>query len=257
MSEIFDLSSVFIPLDGPGRRYCSTREVRMGDVDPTNEIRLDAVARYGQDVANDDALDVQIPSAMDFVIRKSTVLVNQPARFRETVEITTFCNGIGSRWAGRQTRIVGDRGADIDISAVWVHINRKTGVPRKLDEAFLEGYQESALGRRVSTKLSPRSDPPTDAQTQPWPFRWSDLDLLGHVNNAAYWPAVEQVINRLGLSRKRLRVELEFRNPAPPHSRATLHWKPASPGDNNDSAELWLVDVSGSTYYATAALSQF
>ncbi len=229
----------------------------MGDVDPANEIRFDALARYAQDIANDDALDVQIPAAMDFVIRKSTVLVNRPASFRETVEVTTFCNGIGGRWAGRQTKIVGDRGADIDISAVWVHINRESGVPRRLGETFLDGYQESAVGRKVSTKLAQRGDPPKDAKGQPWPFRWTDFDLLGHVNNAAYWPAVEQVISQLGIARTRLRVELEFRNPAPPDSHAVLLWAPCPTSPSEATAEMWLVDSAGDTTYATATLSPF
>jgi acyl-ACP thioesterase len=34
---------------------------------------------------------------------------------------------------------------------------------------------------------------------QPWPIRWSDLDVVGHVNNAAYWEAVEEVCHQRGL----------------------------------------------------------
>ena len=37
-------------------------------------------------------------------------------------------------------------------------------------------------------------DPPVGAAAEPWRLRAVDIDLLGHVNNAAYWAAVEEQI---------------------------------------------------------------
>ena len=45
-------------------------------------------------------------------------------------------------------------------------------------------------GRGASVRLRhPR--PPADAVAEPWSFRATDLDLVGHVNNSHYWEAVE------------------------------------------------------------------
>jgi acyl-ACP thioesterase len=32
------------------------------------------------------------------------------------------------------------------------------------------------------------------AAAEPWPLRAVDIDLLGHVNNAAYWAAIEEQV---------------------------------------------------------------
>jgi acyl-ACP thioesterase len=37
-------------------------------------------------------------------------------------------------------------------------------------------------------------DPPVGAAAEPWTLRAVDIDLLGHVNNAAYWAAVEEQV---------------------------------------------------------------
>jgi acyl-ACP thioesterase len=41
-------------------------------------------------------------------------------------------------------------------------------------------------------------------------LRATDLDVVGHVNNAAYWAPVEQELGRRGLPRVRT-AEIEFR----------------------------------------------
>jgi acyl-ACP thioesterase len=46
---------------------------------------------------------------------------------------------------------------------------------------------------------------------RPWPVRTSDFDLLGHVNNAAYWFAVEDELARVAPARASVSAELEHR----------------------------------------------
>jgi acyl-ACP thioesterase len=46
---------------------------------------------------------------------------------------------------------------------------------------------------------------------QPWPLRATDLDRLGHVNNAAYWAAFEEAFR--GRLEGPLRAVLEYRRP--------------------------------------------
>lgn len=54
--------------------------------------------------------------------------------------------------------------------------------------------------------------PPAEVSVVAWPLRFTDFDVLGHVNNAAAWSVVEEVLStRRGL-RAPLRAELEFRN---------------------------------------------
>ena len=69
-------------------------------------------------------------------------------------------------------------------------------------------YAEAAGGRPVSTKLT-LPDPPADAERIAWPLRAVDVDLHGHVNNAVYWQAVEEVLTIDGP----LSAELDYRQP--------------------------------------------
>ena len=47
-----------------------------------------------------------------------------------------------------------------------------------------------------------------------WPLRTTDVDVLGHVNNAAYWKAVEhQLHGREPDLRAPVRARLDYRHP--------------------------------------------
>jgi acyl-ACP thioesterase len=194
------------------RRFTADRPVRLGDVTPSGRLRFDAVARYLQDIAADDAADAGADEpGTAWVVRRTIIDVTEPARYLERVRVTTWCSGAGSRWAERSTAIDGDHGARLLARSVWVHVNLASGRPARLPPSFDRLYGESAQGRTVSHRLV-HPPPPPDAARRPWPLRRSDLDVLGHMNNAAYWQPVEEVLAaRPDVSRRHLRAELEHR----------------------------------------------
>jgi acyl-ACP thioesterase len=64
----------------------------------------------------------------------------------------------------------------------------------------------------VSTRLDLEEPDPIEARIA-WPLRATDIDLLGHVNNAAYWNAIEQCLLRAGPDPRRpLRARLDHRH---------------------------------------------
>jgi acyl-ACP thioesterase len=116
----------------------------------------------------------------------------------ERLDIATWCGGTGSHWAERRTQLMAPSGAVIDVAAAWVHVDESTGRPARLPDWFLSTYGEAAQGRTVSARV--RFSEPTDgADDWPWPVRWADLDVLGHVNNAATWEIVEEACRRHGV----------------------------------------------------------
>jgi acyl-ACP thioesterase len=208
----------FVPLPEKGRRFTRRRRVRLGDVNTTNRLRLDAVAGYLQDVASDDVDDVGVEGA--WVVRRSALMVTRLPRYGEEVEITTFCSGTGSHWAERRTRIsVGDAPA-LDAVAVWVYVD-SAGRPVRLEHWFFEHYGEAAGGRRVSSRLR-LPLPDNGASARPWPLRATDFDLLGHLNNAAYWHAVEDELARLAPQSVPATAELEHRTAIDPDEPVML-----------------------------------
>lgn len=184
-----------VPLPEIGRIFTGHRRVRLGDVDPSGRLRLDALTRYTQDVSNDDTTDVGLPDDLAFVVRRTTVEVHRSGSFGEDLTIRTFCGRLGRRWAERRLAVTGTAGAHYEIATLWVHIDTETGRPRALSEDFLRHYAESARGRTVSARHElPAID---DADVGPpnrstWPLRVVDFDTFGHMNNAAYWAVIEE-----------------------------------------------------------------
>lgn len=202
-----------LPVPTVGRTFRAERVVRLGDVDPNGELRLDAIARYLQDVATDDALDAGLDNALGWVVRRSLIDVRRRALMSEHMRLTTFCTGSGRSWAERRTSIVGEAGGSIEAVSLWVQVDVATGRPARLGDDFDRLYGAAAAGRVVSSKLSLRKLTPRAAE-RTWTFRRSDLDQLGHVNNAAQWSVLEQLLQERG--HERIGVgEVEFLQPAP------------------------------------------
>ncbi len=165
--------------------------MRLGDVTPKGRVRLDAVARHLQDVANDDAVDALGDDAAGWVVRRTELRVERFPVLREELELTTWASGTGGRWAERRTSVIGDQGGAIEANALWVHVDLASGRPKRLDDSFFEAYGEAAGGRKVQARLT-HGDPPVGGESISWPLRFTDFDVLGHVNNAVYWAVVEE-----------------------------------------------------------------
>jgi len=197
------------PQPTSGRVFRGRRRVRLSDVDAGNRLRLDAIARYLQDVATDDVDDAGW-SAGDggWIVRRTRYEVVAPVSGDETVELATWCAGIGASAALRRTSIAGSGGGLVETETVWIHLDA-SGRPARVDERFHALYAAAAGGRRASTRLD-LPGPPAEATRRPWPLRVTDVDLMGHVNNAAYWAAIEQALPR---DRGARSAVLEYRDP--------------------------------------------
>ena len=147
-----------LPPSDAGRRFTAERTVRLGDVDARGELRLDAIGRYLQDVASDDALDAALSNAMGWLVRRTMVRVERPCRLNEPVALTTFCTGAGRAWAERRTSIRDADGIAVEAVSLWVHIDVETGRPTRLATDFFDRYGEAAgtgkSCRALSTKAS-------------------------------------------------------------------------------------------------------
>ncbi len=188
------LDERLVPLPAEGRVFRAGRRVRLADADPTGRLRLDACARYLQDIGNDDTTDAGMDDAdTTWVVRRAVVDVHRPPRWREWLDLATWCGGLGGRWAERRLSMAGEHRGRVELSTLWVHVDTATLAPARLTQQFLDIYGTAAGGRRISSRLW-LGDPPVGAAAEPWRLRAVDIDLLGHVNNAAYWAAVEEQI---------------------------------------------------------------
>lgn len=199
-------------LRGMGGRRVSTivRHVGLADVDPGARIRLDGLARIVQDVSDFDASTVSVEGMGLWILRRMELRIAATPRFRAEVSASTWCSGIGARWAERTSRLSVHGQACVEAIAIWVHTDPERGAPVPLPAGFDAIWGATAEGRKVSARLRHAAPPPAAVRRR-WPLRATDIDVVGHVNNAAYWHAIEDELERRGRPRVGT-AEIEFRS---------------------------------------------
>lgn len=186
--------------------------IRLSDSDVTGRLRLDAVARYLQDAAIDDVeeTDWGAPEHL-WVLRAVRVDVVAPFLADGIVVIVTWGSGFSGIAAGRRWSLAGDAGGAIEVDSTWIHLGPDAR-PARIGAGF-EEYAEAAQGRLASTKLT-LAPPALDGTRVAWPLRATDVDRMGHVNNAAYWGAIEhRLLEREPDLRRPHRARLDYRHP--------------------------------------------
>lgn len=239
------MSEMVPPFEG-GRQHGEQRRVRLGDIGIDGLARLDAIARYLQDVASDDSRTAEFDGTGGvWVVRRTIMEIPSRPRLEEELELTTFLGGIGGRWAERRTTVQGSRGGAVEAAALWVYVDRETAFPKPVPPGFAEVWG-NAGGRKVSGRLT-HGDPPDGEEPVRWAVRQTDYDTLGHMNNAAYWEVVEEELARRELIGCPGRFELEYRAPVEPHHDVGVIVREAGDGG---ALDLWI--VGDGTVHATA-----
>jgi len=172
-------------------------------------MRLDAMARFLQDAATDDVDDAGLDEPA-WVVRRTWLQVFGFPRYKDDVEVTTFCWSMGSRYAERRTGLLAASGR-VESLTLWVRLDPETGRPRALCRRFRELYEDAVAGRETDHRLR-LPDAPDHLPRAPWPLRPSDLDIAGHVNNTVYWTALEDQLGAAVL-RPPINFRMEFRTP--------------------------------------------
>jgi acyl-ACP thioesterase len=237
-----ELTEIVAPT-GRGRAFEVTVRGGLADVTPSGRVRLDAVAGWLQDVARADLDDALDGADWLWVVRRTRIQVERFPRYGESCTARTWCSGTGSMWAERRTTVTG-RSARLEAAALWVRVDEERGRPVPPSARCAELYAASAGERRVKARLR-HPGPPREARRSTWRFRAAELDLAGHINNAAYWTVLEEELAD-GPEPQAFDAEIEFRAGAQPGDAVVLH----------DGARRWILDcdaeVSASVLIATA-----
>jgi len=99
----------------------------------------------------------------------------------------------------------------VEAATTWVHFDTASGRPSRIPAGFEEIYGEASGGRRVKARLDQPDAPDGERGGFPWPLRFTDFDVLGHVNNAACWQIVEEALASRRELRAPLRAEVQHR----------------------------------------------
>jgi acyl-ACP thioesterase len=223
---------------GRGRVFTEPARATLADCAPTGRIRLDALARWAQDVAFADAVEAGLSERAAWVVRRTRMRVGRFPRFGEEFTLATFCSGLGRMWAERRTSMtpVGEDAGAVEVVSLWVHLDPVSGRPTKLTEDEIAMWGEAAGGRTVTHRLR-HPAPDGVADSFPWRFRNSELDLAGHINNAAYLTPLEEELLEDPEPRS-IDIEIEYRSPAQAGEMRVLR----------NGASRWILGHDGETY---------
>jgi acyl-ACP thioesterase len=224
----------FLPLPRAGRVFTGGYPIRRADVTPDGRLRFDALARYLQDVAEDDIAEAGLREPCDWLVRRYAITVRGFPQRGQRLRLATFCSATGPRWAERTTTLSASGTELIQARAVWAAVARATGESCAVGPGFHRIYGPAAQGRRASARLyHPPPDP--SAPVRDWPLRASDFDTAGHISNTVHWQAAEEVL--AGLDWLPGRAEMEYHHPILPGDRLRLACRLA-PG----RADIWLLN---------------
>jgi acyl-ACP thioesterase len=230
-----------IPLPAAGRVFEWNVRPGLADTAASGRVRLDAIASWLQDAAYADVEDADLAERGGWVVRRNRIKVESFPRFADEVLVRTFCSATGTLVAERRHSI-SSASARVEAVGLWVHVDPDSGLPARLGEEIESVYTASAGGRKARSKLR-HPAPPEGGERSEWRFRQADVDIAGHVNNAAYWEIVEELIAG-GPEIEAADVEIEFREPAQPGDATLLR----------AAGRVWVMGEGGAVHAAIAGL---
>ena len=231
-------ASELVPRPHEGRVFEQVVRPGFADCAPSGRIRLDAMARWLQDVAYGDVVEAGMAHTAVWVVRRTRIRVERFPRFGDAFALATFCSGLGRMWAERRTSIsrLGEPDSDVEAVSLWVHLDPVDWRPMPFTDEEASLYGTSAAGRRVTARLR-HPLPDSVDHGSPWSFRATELDIAGHINNAAYWEPLEEELLG-GAEPERIDAELEYRSPCQPGEKLLLR----------DGARRWITSGDGETH---------
>ncbi|WP_171018673.1 acyl-ACP thioesterase domain-containing protein [Rhodococcus sp. Q] len=233
--------------------FRTSRPLRTGDVAPDNRLRFDGIARYLQDIASDnaDAAGFGVTDPV-WILRRTVIDVHTPAAFPDRLHLSRWCSSYSTRWSNMRVQLTSDKGARIETEGFWINLNPDTGMPTRISDSTLELLATTTDESRLRWKawLDQDAPAPDGVPDAAFPLRSTDLDPLGHVNNAAYLHAVEEhVTARPDLLAAPHRLVIEYRAPITAGEHLALRRR-----DDDESSTVWFV-VNGESR-ATARMAR-
>ncbi len=234
-----------VPAPSRGRIFSIRRRPLLGDCAPSGRVRLDALARWLQDIAYTDVEDAGLHLDAVWVLRRTRIHVNRFPRFGEHCTVRTFCSGTGRMWAERRTTVTPIDSDEplVEGAALWVHLDPVKRLPTPLMQAELDVYGEAIGDRRVEARLRHARPGQIESESR-WRFRRTDSDVADHVNNAAYWEPLEDELLAGDEDLVEVDAEIEFRNAAQPGLHRILV----------NGSQRWIAHPDSGEVYASVVL---
>ncbi|MEV0247213.1 acyl-ACP thioesterase domain-containing protein [Nocardia sp. NPDC050712] len=194
------LADIVFPLPACGdesRAFHEDWPVRLGDTDGAQRLRLDAVARYLQDIGYDHLEAVEEGDLHPgWIVRRTVIDVLRPIEFGDRVHLRRWPAALSNRWCNMRIKVNSENGGLIETEMFLIHVDIEGGRPARMSDAFMAPMLAATTDHRLRWRAALAAQPAADAELWPFPLRVTDVDHYGHVNNAVHWEAVEEALER-------------------------------------------------------------
>lgn len=252
IDEVVGVDGPMQPLPGTGPGYRRTRSVRTGDCDRGERLRLDAVARYLQDAATDHIAELGLTDTDGvWVVRRTVIDTVVPIRRGARVELRRWCSAMSTRWSTMRADIDDGEGGRIETEAFWIKFDPDTGMPARISDELEADLVAHTRQNRLRWRALLPDPVPAHAQSEHFPLRSTDIDLMQHVNNAVYLEAIEGLLARTPELRDRPhRTVIEYLRPIAPDAQVHI-----AVDTGTDRIGVWFV-VDGVEHARAAVIAR-
>lgn len=165
--------------------------VRYDDCNLWEDVTPAAVLRFLQDIAGLHAAQLEIREGGTWIARRTVLNFHAPVKARSTLQVLTYPQG--------HTRVLGQRTYEVRVldaaeqpmpepaitaRTLWVWLN-PAGRPKPIPAEFMARLHPNGF-----EPAREEADWPTFPTREPFKtrakVRFSDIDIVGHMNNAAY-----------------------------------------------------------------------
>lgn len=155
-----------------------------------------------------------------------------------------------------RVRITSAAGALVETEGFWINISESTGMPTRISDAGLAHLTTMTGEHRLRWRAWLTDPVPPQSDTDlSFPIRATDIDQYNHVNNAAYWQAVEQyLVDYPKLIASPHRAVIEYNSPVLAREHVSVRSR-YEPGDQSGRPTLRLWFLVGDTVSTTARIS--
>ncbi len=171
------------------RIFKHTYEIRYDECDTFGNLTPAYALRYFQDIAGRDSAELGLQQKHNWIARRTVVEFNKPVTARTQLQINTYSMGFTKVTAQRGYDlwlVEGDdtRPPDIHARTMWVFFDERNKPARIPAEAHAFWHSDGALMQQeeAAWPVWPETAPAINL----FPLRFSHLDTLSHMNNAAY-----------------------------------------------------------------------
>jgi acyl-ACP thioesterase len=189
-----------------------------------------------------------------WIVRRTVIDALRPINWPDRILLQRWCSATSTRWSTMRVRITSAAGGLVETEGFWINIGETTNVPTRISDGMLTQLNSQTPEHRLRWRSWLTEPPPAQSETDlSFPVRATDIDQYNHVNNAAYWQAVEQyLVDYPKLIAAPHRAVIEYNSPVLAREHITVRSR-YDPGDHHNGRpqlRLWFLVADNVTTVA-------